>query len=65
MSAEETPQPRVGQVWRTPDGKRLTISGIEGDSIDCNRHDPKTLVTDAYVVLETSSGSTSSRRMPK
>ena len=27
----------------------LTITGIEGDSIDCNRHDPSTLVTDVYV----------------
>jgi hypothetical protein len=49
MSADETPHLKVGQVWRTPDGKRLTISGIEGDSIDCGRHDPMTLATDAYV----------------
>jgi hypothetical protein len=49
MSAEEAPQLAVGQVWRTPHGKRLTTSGIEGDSIDCNGHDPKTFVTDAYV----------------
>ena len=49
MSADEIPELKVGQTWKAPDGKRLTITGIEGHSIDCNRHDPSALVTEVYV----------------
>lgn len=29
----------------------MTITGIEANSVDCDRHDPKTGVTEVYVGL--------------
>jgi hypothetical protein len=45
----DPPNSEVGREWTTSDGRRLTVLGIDGDTVRCERWDPLTGVTDAWV----------------
>jgi hypothetical protein len=42
-------EPAVGSTWKTGDGRRMTVGGIDGAIVRCSRFDPRTGTTAAWV----------------